>query len=192
MAIEIIGKGTDDRHLNLEKLEKGDYLDIETLRDASGYDPGENFQLYSFYVLSLRQRLKEKRGLICKCVQYGLQILTDGEASPYKLKQMARRRKGIRKDYETLALVDESKLSPEQLKEHRRSVRESAMYLAAQQQVSKVIRTERRAEAVNTHETMRKLASRPVVVISTKGKGMSNGSGGSTGKDDGDGGTSSA
>lgn len=191
MAIEIIGKGTDERHLNLEKLEKGDYLDIDTLRDASGFDPAENFQLYSFYVLSLRQKLKEKRGLISKCVAYGLQILTDREASPYKNKQMARRRKGIRKDYEALALVDESKLSPEELKEHRRSVREASMYLTAQQQVARVVRSERRAEAVNTHETMRKIANRPVVVISTKGRGMNNGTGGSSGNTDGDSGAGS-
>ena len=185
MAIEILDPGTDERRLNLDKLAKGDYLSIPIIRDATGLDPGENYERYMFYLLNLRKTLSKKHHLISKCINYGLYILTDHEASEYKAKQSKRRRRGAHRDYVDLGKVDERNLSPAQLQEHRQRVKESSLYLAATQRVRQVIRTEKRTAMVNQQlDTMKKL-QKPVIVISTKGVDKGNGVSGSESGTDG-------
>lgn len=178
--IEILDPGTDERRLNLAKLEKGDWLPLEVLRDASGFDPGENLPKYIWYLLNLRNKLRKKHNLLSKSIDYGLLILQDNEASEYKAKQSKIRRRGCYRDYEDLGRIDEAKLTPGELKEHRQRVREASLYLAATQRVRQVIRTEKRAAVVNQQMETLKRSQKPVIVLSTKGS-RANGVSGSQG-----------
>lgn len=161
---------TPDRKLNIQKLEKGDFIAEEVLRVATGYDANENPEIYRFAVLALREQLKKERRFHARGEGRALRILTENEASYYKSNLFQIRQRGQQRDYEDLVALDEEEMDAVTRQQHRRRVEESSRFISAQQGISKQIRSEQAQERV-----ARANQEQPVTIVTTKSTEGSNG-----------------
>lgn len=135
-----------DKKLAIEKLEKGDYISLEVLRDITGLDPGESSDLYRLAILKLRGQIEEKRRFTMRGEGYSLRILTDPESVYYNERSREHGIKKLTRAYDRAAAIDENNLDELTAKHYRRTLEDHSRILGSVNQAVKEIRSERTAQ----------------------------------------------
>lgn len=160
---------TSDGKLDLEKLDKGDFISEDVLRKVTGFDPRENPETYSFAVLRIRQTLEKDHDLLCRGQGYALRVLTATEATYYAATQARRHRRGQRRNLGRLLKLDEQEMDEITRAQHRKHVDSETRFDSAQQQTWKQIRVSQTQERLS-----QTVQDKPITIISTK-KGKQHG-----------------
>jgi hypothetical protein len=136
----------DMEGLKYESLEKGDYISIDVLRKITGFDPGENLDLYRLACLKIREKIWDQCEFFTQGDGHAIRILKDAEAVYYKKKRFHQGQKIQKKFYERGLRIDESQLDAETREAYRRSNNHESRLLTAQESEYKRIRCEEKKE----------------------------------------------
>lgn len=156
---------TSERKLNIEKLEKGDFISEEVLRVITGFDPIENPKVYSMALLRLRSHIEKARGFVMTSQGDSIRILTDPEEVFYDHATVFHGVNKVRRGYDRSTRIDESKLDEPTKARYRKNLEEQSRYLSALTQTSKQIRIERSQERLARVEQ-----EQPIRIITLGGK----------------------
>lgn len=128
--------------LDFDALQKGQYIDCETLTHIFGVQPGTS--LFSLETMKLKQRIEcERADLIARGEGQGLRILTDEEAGPYLHSRMASHVRGLAKTSQKRSRIDPNELDEDQRRVHESENRIAAsVAIAARQAMRKQLRIE--------------------------------------------------
>lgn len=132
---------TAERKLNIEKLTKGDYISPEVLREVTGYDPGENADVYKLAILNIRSKIERERKFTTRGEGFAIRVLTDAEAVYHNERT---REIGIRKmdrAYNRAAAIDENNLDNLTQQKHRQALEDHSRILSTVGQTIKQIRS---------------------------------------------------
>lgn len=133
-------KGTDVSTLEICKLEKGQRLEPELLEKFFGVSrTEETFRLRLLSLIGEIQSESKKAGrpLLCRDVDFGIEVMNDSEALRYKSRAHDLTVKRLYRTNRHLGRIDVSKLSPLEKKKHdRETIRQS--------RVTQAVRSERR------------------------------------------------
>lgn len=133
---------TEKYPLDFDALEKGQYIDAETLTHIFNVRPGT--QLFSLKTMQLKMRIEcERADLIARGEGQGIRILTDEEAGPYLHGRMEAHVRGLAKTSQKRSRIDPNALTPEQRAMHESENRIGAsVAVAARQAMRKQLRIE--------------------------------------------------
>lgn len=161
---------TSERKIDVTKVEKGDFISLEVLREATGLDPFENVDLYRLALLRLRGQIEDKRGFTTRGEGFSLRVLTDAEAIYHNEKTREHGIKKMERAYVRATAIDENNLDELTAQKHRRTLEDHSRILGSARTAIKQIRSERAVQGVPRNH-----AQQSIKIISTKGDFLLNG-----------------
>lgn len=132
--------------LDIEKLAKGDYISLEVLREATGFDPVENVDVYRLALLNIRSKIEKDRRFTTRGEGFAIRILTDAEAVYHNERTRDQGIKKMGRAYDRATAIDENNLDELTANKHRQALMDHSRILSTVSQTMKQIRSDRAAE----------------------------------------------